>query len=126
MSEVGPSVSTPVRVPGSVRRTTSIEMHVHEDGQTLIGRARDLVTPRRGDAVVTDEASFSARIGEFREGSAKVMHAGLHGNAAREFPAIVAERGVAFDNIRDDRRAVNRKDQLSRWRCFPGRFFAGS
>jgi hypothetical protein len=68
VSEVGPSVSTPVRVPGSVRRTTSIEMHVHEEGQTLIGRARDLVTPRRGDAVVTDEASFSARIGEFREG----------------------------------------------------------
>jgi hypothetical protein len=42
-------------------------MHVHE-GQTLIGRARDLVTPRHGDAVVTDEASFSARIGEFRDG----------------------------------------------------------
>jgi hypothetical protein len=34
----------------------------------LIGRARDLVTPRQGDAVVTDEASFSARIGAFRDG----------------------------------------------------------
>ncbi len=38
------------------------------DGQVLIGRARDLVTPRRGDAVVVDEGSFTARIGDYRSG----------------------------------------------------------
>jgi hypothetical protein len=38
------------------------------DGQVLVGRARDLVTPSRGDAVVVDEASFTARIGEYRAG----------------------------------------------------------
>lgn len=63
----GPSVSTPARIPGSIRRTTSIEMDMTE-GQVLVGRARDLVTPSRGDAVVVDEASFTARIGEYRQG----------------------------------------------------------
>jgi hypothetical protein len=38
------------------------------DGQVLVGRARDLVTPKRGDAVIVDEASFTARIGEYRAG----------------------------------------------------------
>jgi hypothetical protein len=61
---VNPSVSTPARVPGSIRRTTSIEM-VSGEGQVLIGHARDLVTPRRGDAIVVDEASFTARIGDY-------------------------------------------------------------
>jgi Protein of unknown function (DUF2889) len=70
VSEVaGPSVTTPARVPGSTRRTTSIEMDMAH-GQVLVGRARDLVTPRRGDAVVVDEASFTARIGEYRLGQA--------------------------------------------------------
>ena len=63
----GPSGSTPARVPGSIRRTTSIEMDM-SDGQVLVGRARDLVTPKRGDAVIVDEASFTARIGEYRAG----------------------------------------------------------
>jgi hypothetical protein len=66
-STAGPSISTPARIPGSVRRTTSIEMTM-TDGQVLVGRARDLVTSRRGDAVVVDEASFAARIGEYRQG----------------------------------------------------------
>ena len=63
----GPSVSTPVRVPGSARRTTSIEMDTR-DGLVLAGRARDLVTPTRGDAVVVDEASFRARVGDYLGG----------------------------------------------------------
>ena len=40
------------------------------DGQVLVGRARDLVTPHRGDAVVVDEASFTARVDEYRRGQA--------------------------------------------------------
>jgi Protein of unknown function (DUF2889) len=63
----GPSVSTPVRVPGSARRTTSIEMDTR-DGLVLAGRARDLVTPTRGDAVVVDEAWFRARVGDYLGG----------------------------------------------------------
>jgi Protein of unknown function (DUF2889) len=67
VNEQRPGTSTPGRVPGSIRRTTSIDMDM-SDGQVLVGRARDLVTPRRGDAVVVDEASFTARIGEYRQG----------------------------------------------------------
>jgi hypothetical protein len=68
VSDVGPSISTPPRVPGSTRRTTSIEMDTSH-GLVLIGRARDLVTPRRGDAVVVvDEASFTARVGDYLRG----------------------------------------------------------
>ena len=63
----GPSVSTPVRVPGSARRTTSIEMDTRA-GLVLAGRARDLVTPTRGDAVVVDEAGFRARVGDYLGG----------------------------------------------------------
>jgi len=63
----GPSVSTPVRVPGSARRTTSIEMDTR-DGLVLAGRARDLVTPTRGEAVVVDEAAFQARLGDYLGG----------------------------------------------------------
>lgn len=40
------------------------------DGQVLVGRARDLVTPSLGDAVVVDEASFTARVDEYRRGQA--------------------------------------------------------
>jgi hypothetical protein len=63
----GPSVSTPVRLPGSTRRTTSIEMDT-SDGLVLIGRARDLVTPTRGDAFVVDQAAFTARVGDYLHG----------------------------------------------------------
>ncbi len=54
---------TPTRRPGSVRRTSSIDM-VWPDGVGtslhLVGRARDLVTTRAGDAVVVDEATIRA------------------------------------------------------------------
>ena len=71
----GPSVSTPPRPPGSTCRTTSIDMDM-SDGQVLVGRARDLVTPHRGDAVVVDEASFTARVDEYstRPGHPGTLH----------------------------------------------------
>lgn len=37
-------------------------------GLVLVGRARDLVTPHHGDAVVVDEASFTARVGDYLRG----------------------------------------------------------
>jgi hypothetical protein len=37
-------------------------------GLVLVGRARDLVTPRRGDAFVVDDASFTARVGDYLRG----------------------------------------------------------
>jgi len=79
---MGPSVSTPVRVPGSTRRTTSIEMDT-SDGLLLVGRARDLVTPMRGDAVVVDEAQFTARVGDY-----------LHGQVIEELEASPAIDGL--------------------------------
>jgi hypothetical protein len=81
-SSDGPSVSTPVRVPGSTRRTTSIEMDTRA-GLVLTGRARDLVTPTRGDAVVVDEAAFRARVGDF-----------LGGQIIEEFTASPAIEGL--------------------------------
>src|ERR1041384_7486519 len=42
------------------------------------------------------------QIGKFGEGGAYVVYPGLHRNAARELSAIVAERGVAFDDVGDD------------------------
>ena len=53
-----------MRVPGSARRTTSIEMDTRA-GLVLVGRARDLVTPTHDDAIVVDEAAFRARLGDF-------------------------------------------------------------
>ena len=54
---------TPARRPGSARRTSSLDM-VWPDGigtsLHLVGRARDLVTTRSGDAVAVDAASIHA------------------------------------------------------------------
>src|SRR5215207_1963175 len=54
---------TPARRLGSARRTSSLDM-VWPDGigtsLHLVGRARDLVTTRAGDAVVVDEAAMHA------------------------------------------------------------------
>ncbi len=54
---------TPARRLGSARRTSSLDM-VWPDGigtsLHLVGRARDLVTTRTGDAVVVDEAAMHA------------------------------------------------------------------
>ncbi|WP_063009588.1 DUF2889 domain-containing protein [Nocardia nova] len=58
----GPAEATPPRRPGSVRRTSSIDMHWPAGPGTqlrLIGRARDLLTPSdRGDPLVLREDSM--------------------------------------------------------------------
>lgn len=58
--------AAPLRAPGSVRRTSSIEVSWpdgREGEMQLLGRARDLVTPRSGGAgVVAAEDSFAARV----------------------------------------------------------------
>jgi hypothetical protein len=60
---------TPARLPGSVRRTSSIDM-VWPDGLGaplhLVGRARDLVTTGSGDPVVLAEAAMRVTIGDER------------------------------------------------------------
>ena len=60
---------TPARRPGSVRRTSSIDM-VWPDGYGtplhLVGRARDLVTTPTGDATVVDAAEIDVTIGDDR------------------------------------------------------------
>jgi hypothetical protein len=60
---------TPVRRPGSVRRTSSIDM-VWPDGfgtpLHLVGRARDLVTTSAGDAVVVADAALDATMDDQR------------------------------------------------------------
>jgi hypothetical protein len=62
----GASTSVPARVPGSVRRTTSIDMTMPGE-LTLTGRARDLLTAPDGAVTVLDTASFEARI-DYEEG----------------------------------------------------------
>jgi Protein of unknown function (DUF2889) len=57
----GPTRGTPARVPGSVRRTLSIDMTL-PDELTLVGRARDLHTRPDGTVEVVDTASFDARV----------------------------------------------------------------
>ncbi len=61
MNTAGPSTSVPARAPGSVRRTTSIDMTI-PDELTLTGRARDVHTRLDGDVQVLDTASFDARV----------------------------------------------------------------
>lgn len=60
-----PARSTPARAPGSIRRTSTIEM-LRPDGLfgdvALVGRARDLATPVGGAAAVLAEAGFRARV----------------------------------------------------------------
>jgi len=61
-----PTRSTPPRAPGSIRRTSTIEM-LRPDGLfadvVLVGRARDLATAEDGEASVLGEAGFLARVG---------------------------------------------------------------
>jgi Protein of unknown function (DUF2889) len=60
---------TPTRLPGSARRTSSIDM-VWADGLGcplhLVGRARDLLTTRSGEPVVLETAEMHATIGDER------------------------------------------------------------
>src|SRR3954469_1996600 len=57
---VGPSTGTPMRRPGSVRRTTTIDVlrpNGLEADLLLEGRGRDLLTTATGESVVLDRAS---------------------------------------------------------------------
>lgn len=60
-----PRRSTPPRAPGSIRRTSTVEM-LRPDGLlgdvVLVGRARDLATAEDGAAQVLGEASLLARV----------------------------------------------------------------
>ncbi len=61
-----PDARTPARVPGSVRRTSSIDTNRPDglDGDAVMdGRARDVVTSDDGAARVIAEASLQARVG---------------------------------------------------------------
>jgi hypothetical protein len=60
---------TPDRRPGSVRRSSTIDMGWPDGFGTplqLLGRARDLLTPREGDPSVVDEASIRVRLDDSR------------------------------------------------------------
>jgi hypothetical protein len=60
---------TPARQPGSVRRTSSIDMVWPGGFGTplhLVGHARDLITTVAGDAVVVERAQMRATIGDDR------------------------------------------------------------
>ena len=60
-----PTSGTPPRAPGSVRRTSTIDM-LRPDGLfgdvVLVGRARDLWTPEHGEPSVLGEAGIVARV----------------------------------------------------------------
>ena len=65
----GSVVGTPDRVPGSVRRTSTVDMGWPDGLGTplhLVGRSRDLVTPKRGEPFVVDKASMHVLIGPSR------------------------------------------------------------
>ncbi len=81
---------TPVRRPGSARRTSSIDMTWPEGlGRPLqlIGRARDLLTPASGEPVVLGEASMRATVTDDRRiGSIETVpeHAGIEGLVGKQ------------------------------------------
>ncbi|HEY2331710.1 MAG TPA: DUF2889 domain-containing protein [Acidimicrobiales bacterium] len=59
---LGPAVGSPARRPGSIRRTTSIDMLFPDGmtgGLTLQGRGRDLVTGPGGETEVVDRAAIT-------------------------------------------------------------------
>ena len=60
-----PNPSTPARLSGSVRRTSSIDTtrpHGLEADAVMDGRARDLITRRDGSAMVAGQATLWARV----------------------------------------------------------------
>ncbi|MBV6756152.1 DUF2889 domain-containing protein [Rhodococcus opacus] len=61
----GPAVATPPRRPGSVRRTSTIDMQWPAGPGTqlrLLGRARDLLTPSAGEPTVLREDTMSVGV----------------------------------------------------------------
>lgn len=86
-----PLGTTPVRAPGSIRRTSSIDT-TRPDGlrrdSAVVGRARDLVTERDGTTTVVGEATLRARLApggllEEAESTPPAALAGLIGSAVR-------------------------------------------
>jgi hypothetical protein len=64
---IGLSGSTPARRPGSVRRTTSVDILLDGDGGLVLrGSARDLHTPFEGAARTLASAALRARVGPDR------------------------------------------------------------
>ncbi|HEX5587850.1 MAG TPA: DUF2889 domain-containing protein [Acidimicrobiia bacterium] len=64
-----PQPGPPARRPGSIRRTSTVLMHWPGGRGTqlrLDGRARDLVTPRHGDAYVVAEDSMTVGVSNLR------------------------------------------------------------
>jgi hypothetical protein len=62
--------TTPMRLPGSVRRTSHINMtwpDGRDGGLRLTGRARDLLTPVSGSPAVLSEASVVVGVGDGRQ-----------------------------------------------------------
>jgi hypothetical protein len=65
----GPTVDTPARRPGSIRRTshldvTGVDNPAAQFVQTISGRARDLLTDAAGGASVVADASLSIHVGD--------------------------------------------------------------
>lgn len=102
----GPVDATPARRPGSVRRTTTIDMTWTAGLGTdlhLAGRGRDLLTPYRGDATVLSEQAVAVDVSperrilgfavrETAQGASRDV-AGLVGRSAMGgFRAAVAEQ----------------------------------
>ena len=114
-----PAAKPPERRPGSVRRTSTMLMSWPQGLGTdlhLKGRARDLLTPRVGEAVVVEHADLDAVTGPGRdiqrivadpgaEGLERLVgrHAGggLRSAIAEELPGELA-RGTALHLLLDD------------------------
>lgn len=88
----------PLRRPGSIRRTTSIDSEWPEGAGKawqLTGRARDLLTPFTGNPVVLEEASFrilASPVREILEIASAPEHPGV--------PALVGVRGAGASRSR--------------------------
>src|ERR1700753_4309712 len=84
--------AAPVRVPGSLRRTSSIDVSWPQGrpaGMMMVGRARDILTPASGGApILCAEDKFEARLAPDRTVTAieaKPARPGLSG--------LIGERG---------------------------------
>jgi hypothetical protein len=62
---IGPSVGSPPRLPGSARRTSTVDILYPEGLAAVVlrGRARDLFTAADGTAHVVEEAQTNVRVG---------------------------------------------------------------
>ena len=77
-----PAIDSIVRRPHSIRRTSSIDMHLGPGGLTLHANARDLVTHGDSDTTVTSEATVAASV-DSTGVLARLVAEPDRGNAAR-------------------------------------------